>query len=102
MQQHYCTQQGFVVYLKVVNVSQGKFLCPENREADAKILNPLQWYQTDLEDRVLGEVENNSFIALPGKGGQSGPMPWKTVCPNLGEFGEEFYSNALRVRLLIR
>ena len=79
MQQYYCTQQYFVVYLNVVNVPQGKFLCPEHREADAKISTPLQRYQTDLEDRVLGEAENNSFIALPGKGGQRGPMPWKTV-----------------------
>ena len=48
----------------------------------------------NLRDRVLDEVETNSFIALPGKGGQSRLMPSKTMCPNLGEFGEEFYGNS--------
>ena len=28
-----------------------------------------------LGDRVLGEVEKNSFISLPGKGEHSGLMP---------------------------
>ena len=51
---------------------------------------------------VSGEVEKNSFIALPGKGGHSGFNPSKTVCPNLGGFGEEFYSNGSREVLLIR
>ena len=36
----------------------------------------------NLRDRVLGEVEKSSFIALPGKGGHSGLMPLKTVYPN--------------------
>ena len=40
--------------------------------------------EPNLRDRVLGEVEKNSFIALPGKGGHSGLMPSKTVCPNPG------------------
>ena len=31
--------------------------------------------ELNLRDRVLGEVEKNSFIALPGKGGQNGLMP---------------------------
>ena len=50
----------------------------------------------------MGEVEKNSFIALPGRGGHSGLMPLKTVYPNLGGYGEEFYSNGSRVGLLIR
>ena len=36
----------------------------------------------NLRDRVLGEAEKNSFMALPGKGGHSGLVPPKTVCPN--------------------
>ena len=44
----------------------------------------------------------NSFIALPGKGGHGGLVPWKTVCPNLGGSGEELYSNGSRVGLMIR
>ena len=52
--------------------------------------------------RVLGEVEKNSFIALPGKGGHSWLLPLKIVCPNPGGFDEEFYSNSSRVGLLTR
>ena len=33
--------------------------------------------ETNLRDRVLGEVEKNSFTALPDKGGHSGLMPLK-------------------------
>ena len=31
--------------------------------------------ESNLRGRVLHEVENNSFIALPGKGGHSGLVP---------------------------
>ena len=40
--------------------------------------------KSNLRDRVLGEVEKNSFIALPGKGGPSGLMPSNQVS-KLGE-----------------
>ena len=56
----------------------------------------------NLRDRVLGGVEKNSFIALPGEGGHSGLVPLKTVCPNPEGFGEEVYSNGSRAELLIR
>ena len=56
----------------------------------------------NLRDRVLGEVEKNSFIDLPGKGGTQQPHASKTVCPNPGGFGEEFYSNGSRAELLTR
>ena len=46
--------------------------------------------ESTLRDRVLGEVEKNRFIALPGKGVYSGFLPGKTMCLNLGGFGEEF------------
>ena len=39
-----------------------------------------------------GEAEKNSFVALRGKGGYSGTVPLKTVCPNLERIGEKFYS----------
>ena len=58
--------------------------------------------KSNLRDRVLGEVEKNSFIALPGKGGHNGLLPLKTMCPNPGEFGEEFYGNGSRAGLLTR
>ena len=37
--------------------------------------------KSNLRDRVLGEVEKNSFFALPGKGGYSGLMPLKNCVP---------------------
>ena len=37
----------------------------------------------NLRDRVSGEVEKNSFVALPGKGEHSGLLPSK-LCPYLG------------------
>ena len=45
------------------------------------------------ETRVLGEVEKDSFIALPGKGGHSGLMPSQTRMSQLEEDNEKFYSN---------
>ena len=41
-----------------------------------------QYNELTFGDRVLGEVENNSFIALPGKAGHISLMPSK-LCPNL-------------------
>ena len=58
--------------------------------------------ESDLGDRVLGEIEKNSFLALPGKGGHSRLLPSKTVRPNPGGFGEECYSSSSRSRLLVR
>ena len=54
----------------------------------------------NLRNRVLGEEENNSFIALPGKGGTQWAKALKKLCPNLGRFREEFYSNSSKARLL--
>ena len=36
----------------------------------------------NLGDRVWGEVEKNSFIALPGKGGHSRLMPSRLYVPH--------------------
>ena len=52
---------------------------------------------------VLGDIEKKSFIALLGKGKHSGHLPQKMMCPNLGGFDKEFYSNGSRwVGLLTR
>ena len=40
---------------------------------------------------VLGELENNSFIALPGKGGHSGLLPLKTALPTREDLVRSFY-----------
>ena len=37
--------------------------------------------ELNIEDRVLGEVEKNSFIVLPGKGGHSRLLPQKLCVP---------------------
>ena len=74
------------------------------RETDAKNLASVLYTSAkpNLRDRVLSEVEKNSFIALPGSGGHSGLVPSKIVCPNLEGFGEVFHGNGSRAGLLIR
>ena len=47
-------------------------------ENSASLYTDAEW---NLGDRVLGEVEKNSFIALPGKGGHSGLMPSRLCVP---------------------
>ena len=71
-------------------------------QSDAKISTLCTGVQLNLGDRVLGKVEKSDFIALLGKRGHNGLMPLKTVCLNLGGFGEEFYSSGSRVELLTR
>ena len=58
--------------------------------------------ESNLGHRVLGEIEKNSFIALPGKGGHRELLSSKTVCLNSGGCDEGFYSNSSRVGLLTR
>ena len=53
---------------------------------------------SNLRNRILGEIEKDSFIVLPGK---RLPPP-TTVYPNPGGLAEEFYSNVSVVRLLTR
>ena len=43
----------------------------------------------DTGDRVLGEIEKNSFIALPGRGGHGRLMLLNNYVAHLGGF-EEF------------
>ena len=50
----------------------------------ARVVTPKIWplctsAELNLGDRVLGEAEKNSFIALPGKGRHRGLMPSKFV-----------------------
>ena len=53
--------------------------------------------ESNLADRGLGEVEKDSFIALPGKGGHRGFLPRKTMCLNRRGFDEGVYNNGSRV-----
>ena len=46
----------------------------------------------NLRDGVLGEVERNSFLALPGKGGHVELMPSRLCVSHPGASSEEFYS----------
>ena len=43
--------------------------------------SPFTGTKSNLRDRVLGEVEKDSFIALPSKGGDSGVMPSTASVP---------------------
>ena len=43
-------------------------------QSDAENLASVHWCRIEPW-RVLGEVEKNTFIALPGKGGHSGLVP---------------------------
>ena len=55
--------------------------------------------ESNLGDRVLGDVEKDSFITLPGKGGtQQSPFS-KThegLCPNPRGFDKEFYNSTFQ------
>ena len=37
--------------------------------------------ESNLGDRALDEIEEDSFVTLPGKGGHRGLLPQKTVSP---------------------
>ena len=45
----------------------------------------------------MGQVEKDSFIALPGKGGHRGFLLQKTMCLNPRGFDEGVYNNDSRV-----
>ena len=55
--------------------------------------------ELNLGDGVLGEVEKNSFTALPDKEGHNRLLPSRTMCPNPGGFDEEFYSTSFKGRV---
>ena len=48
--------------------------------------------ESNLRDRVLSEVEKDSFIALPGKGGTVSSCTQNHMS-QLGEDSEKFYIN---------
>ena len=39
----------------------------------------IRWAELNLVNRVLGEVEKNSFVTFPGRGAHSRLLHWKTV-----------------------
>ena len=49
--------------------------------------------ELNIGDRVWGQVNKNSFIALPGKGDPSRLMPSKLCVPQPGWGSEKVYSN---------
>ena len=54
------------------NSSRSSFLQVTHAERSASLYTGVK---LNLRDRVLGRVEKDSFIALPGKGGHVGLMP---------------------------
>ena len=51
-----------------------------------KALSLCSGAKSNFRDRVLGEVEKNSFIALPGKGGHGSLLLGKTACLQPGGY----------------
>ena len=64
---------------------EGTLTCPWTLKFSGEVMPKTQSLctsaESNLRDRVLGEVEKQSFIAFSGKGGQSRPLLWKTVSP---------------------
>ena len=93
-----CSMPGFPVHHQLLELAQTHV----HRVGDAiQPSHPLNLQERNLGDWVLGQVEKNSFIALPSKGGYSRPLLSNTVCPNPGGFGEGFIAPIL-MGLLIR
>lgn len=46
--------------------------------------------ESSLRDRVMGEVEKDSFIGLPGKGRHRRLLLLKTMCSNLEGLAKSF------------
>ena len=69
-------------------------LMPKSRPLfnDTKLISKTEfWVKQKIIALLPYQVKEDRGGLCPGK-----------LCPNLGEFGEEFYSNGLRVGLLIR
>ena len=64
---------------------------PRSVQAVAEIQPLFTGAGLNLGERVLSEVERNSFIALPGKGGHSRLMPFR-LCARPGEGNEKCYT----------
>ena len=58
--------------------------------------------ESNTEDRVLGEVQNDSFITLPDKGRHTGFLSPKTVSLYPRGIDEGFYNSDSTVGSLIR
>ena len=50
-------------------------------QVDAETQSLWTCSELNLRDRVVGEVEKNSFIALPGRGGHSGVTASRLCAP---------------------
>ena len=62
---------------------------------------PCTGAEANLRDRVWGDIEKKSFIALPSKGGHSQLLPSKLCVSTLGGFGESFIAMVQKWGLLI-
>ena len=62
---------------------------------------PCTGAEANLRDRVWGDIEKKSFIALPSKGGHSQLLPSKLCVSTLGGFGENFIAMVQKWGLLI-
>ena len=64
-------------------IRTGLFLCPCTCVCDAEssAASLYTGAESNLQEGVLGDVEQSSFTALPGKGGHRGVNPLKTRVP---------------------
>ena len=88
----------------VISLHFTSYLC--NRGIVIVLLMLKSWpFYTGAElsrrDRVLSEIEKNSSIALPGKGGHSRLLPSKLCVPSLRGFDEKSYSNSSWVVVVV-
>ena len=69
-----------ITWIKTEALSKGKNATHDTQSSAS--LNTIA--EPNLRDRVLAEVEKESFIALPGKGDCRGLMPSKPTVPTWG------------------
>ena len=69
-----------ITWIKTEALSKGKNATHDTKSSAS--LNTI--VEPNLRDRVLAEVEKESFIALPGKGDYRGLMPSKPTVPTWG------------------
>ena len=67
-----------------------------------RYLASVYWYLTKSQRQIFGCSRKEMALLVCQAKGDSGLLPLKTVCPNLGGFGEVFYGSCSRAGLLIK
>ena len=67
-----------------------------------RYLASVYWYLTKSQRQIFGCSRKKMALLVCQAKGDSSLLPLKTVCPNLGGFGEVFYGSCSRAGLLIK